>query len=93
LQNGSVPTIIDVREDFELEISKMDGAIHIPMNDLPKRLDELNAETDYVIMCRSGVRSAQICEFLANQNFRSVTNLSGGINEWAKRVDTSLTVY
>ena len=93
LQNGSAPTVIDVREDFELEISKMDGAIHIPMNDLPKRLDELNAETDYVIMCRTGARSAQICEFLANQNFKSVTNLSGGINEWAKKIDSSLPVY
>ena len=93
LINGSSPIIIDVREEFELEISKLDEAIHIPMNELPKRLDELNAETDYVIMCRTGVRSAQICEFLSNQNFRSVTNLTGGINEWAKRVDTSLAVY
>ena len=93
LEHGSAPTIIDVREDFELEISKMDGAIHIPMNELPKRLDELNADEDYVIMCRTGVRSAQICEFLANQNFKSVANLTGGINEWAKRVDDSLPVY
>ena len=93
LLNGSSPIIIDVREEFELEISKLDEAIHIPMNELPKRLDELNAEIEYVIMCRTGVRSAQICEFLSNQNFRSVTNLTGGINEWAKRVDTSLAVY
>ena len=93
LENGSAPTIIDVREDFELEISKMEGAIHIPMNELPKRLDELSADEDYVIMCRTGVRSAQICEFLANQNFKSVANLTGGINEWAKRVDDSLPVY
>ena len=93
LQNEFYPTIIDVREEFELEISKLDEAIHIPMNDLPKRLDELNAETDYVIMCRTGVRSAQICEFLANQNFRSVANLTGGINEWAKKIDSSLPVY
>ena len=93
LKNDSSPTIIDVREEFELEISKLDEAIHIPMNELPKRLDELNAETEYVIMCRTGVRSAQICEFLSNQNFRSVTNLTGGINEWAKRVDTSLAIY
>ena len=63
------------------------------MNQIPKRLDELNPDTDYVVMCRTGVRSSQICEFLANQNFRSVTNLSGGINEWAKQVDTSLPVY
>jgi len=92
-KNGSAPTIIDVRENFELEISKMEGAIHIPMNQLPKRLDELNADEDYVIMCRTGVRSAQICEFLSNQNFKSVANLTGGINEWAKRVDDSLSVY
>ena len=93
LNNGSSPTIIDVREEFELEISKLDEAIHIPMNDLPNRLDELNFETDYVVMCRTGVRSAQICEFLSNQNFSSVSNLTGGINEWAKRVDTSLAIY
>jgi adenylyltransferase/sulfurtransferase len=93
LKNGSSPTIIDVREEFELEISKLDEAIHIPMNDLPNRLDELDSETDYVVMCRTGARSAQICEFLSNQNFRSVSNLTGGINEWAKRVDTSLAIY
>ena len=93
LQNGSAPTVIDVREDFELEISKLEGAVHIPMNELPKRLDELSADEDYVIMCRTGVRSAQICEFLANQNFKSIANLTGGINEWAKRVDDSLPVY
>ena len=93
LHNGDAPTVIDVREDFELEISKMEGAVHIPMNELHKRLDELNADEDYVVMCRTGVRSAQICEFLANQNFKSVANLTGGINEWAKRVDDSLPVY
>ena len=93
LQNGAAPTIIDVREDFELEISKLNGALHIPMNEVPKRLEELNADSDYVIMCRTGVRSAQICEFLSNQNFKSVANLTGGINEWAKRVDGTLPVY
>ena len=93
LQNGSAPIIIDVREDFELEISKIDGSIHIPMNQVPKRLEELSPEKEYVIMCRTGVRSAQICEFLANQNFQSVSNLTGGINQWAKQIDSSLPVY
>jgi len=93
LKNGSSPTIIDVREEFELEISKIDSAMHIPMNQVPKRLEELNPDNEYVIMCRTGVRSSQICEFLANQNFKSIANLTGGINEWAKRVDDSLPVY
>ena len=93
LKKGSSPVIIDVREDFELEISKLARAIHIPMNDLPKRLDELNVDENYVIMCRTGVRSAQICEFLANQNFKSVANLTGGINEWVQKVDPAQQVY
>jgi len=92
-KNGMSPTIIDVREEFELEISQIDGALHIPMNQVPNRLEELNPKIDYVIMCRTGVRSSQICEFLSNQHFSSVTNLSGGINEWAKRIDSSLPVY
>ena len=93
LKKGAAPIILDVREDFELEISHIDGALHIPMNQVPKRLEELNPNNNYVIMCRTGVRSSQICEFLSNQNFRSVSNLSGGINEWAKQIDSSLPVY
>ena len=93
LQNELSPTIIDIREDFELEISRLEGAIHIPMNDVPSRLNELNVEEKYVIMCRTGVRSAQICEFLANQNFKNVANLEGGINKWVKEVDPSQQVY
>ena len=72
LKNEFSPIIIDVLEDFELEIFKLEKAIHIPMNDLPKRLNELYAEKDYVIMCRTGARSAQICEFLSIQNFVTI---------------------
>jgi len=93
MQNGSAPIILDVREDFELEISKIDGAMHIPMNQIPNRINELNPDVDYVVMCRTGVRSSQICEFLSNQNFQSVANLVGGINEWAKQIDPSMPVY
>ncbi len=82
-----------MREDFEFEISQIDGAVHIPMNQVPKRLEELNPDNEYVVMCRTGVRSSQICEFLTNQNFRSVANLTGGINEWAKKIDSSLPIY
>lgn len=86
-------TLLDVREDFELEISHLEGAIHIPMNEVPKRIAELDENGNYVVMCRTGGRSAQICEFLTNQNFRSVSNLSGGINEWARKIDSSLPAY
>ena len=93
LKNKISPIIIDVREEFELEISKLEGAIHIPMNDLPNRLNELDIDQDYIIMCRTGVRSAQICEFLINNNFKSIANLIGGINEWVQKIDPSQPVY
>tara|TARA_B100000945_G_C20378875_1_gene596101 strand:- start:215 stop:1351 length:1137 start_codon:yes stop_codon:yes gene_type:complete len=93
LKNKISPIIIDVREEFELEISKLEGTIHIPMNDLPNRLNELDIEQDYIIMCRTGVRSAQICEFLINNNFKSIANLIGGINEWVQKIDPSQPVY
>ena len=93
INSGFSPTIIDVREDFELEISQISGALHIPMNQIQDRMEELNPNNDYVIMCRTGVRSSQICEFLSNKNFKSISNLSGGINEWAKQIDSNLPVY
>ena len=67
--------------------------MHIPMNQIPNRINELNPDVDYVVMCRTGARSSQICEFLSNQNFQSVANLAGGINEWAKQIDPSLPIY
>ena len=63
------------------------------MNDLPNRLNELDIDQDYIIMCRTGVRSAQICEFLKNNNFKSIANLTGGINEWVQQIDPSQQVY
>ena len=65
----------------------------IPMNQIPNRISELDPKNNYVIMCRTGVRSSQICEFLIKQNFESISNLTGGINEWAKKIDSSIPIY
>ena len=93
LNGDECPTIIDVREDYEVAISKLQQAIHIPMNEIPQNIKKFDTNSDYVILCRSGVRSAQICEFLIDNNFTSVSNLLGGINEWAKKIDKTLTIY
>lgn len=85
-------TLLDVREPHELHISSLDGQ-HIPLDDLPGRVDELNADDEIVVMCRSGARSAKACEILEKNGFSNVSNLKGGINEWAKEIDNSLPVY
>ena len=93
IKEGSAPKIIDVRENFELEICKINESIHIPMNDISARLKELNVDENYVVICKSGVRSAQICDFLVKQKFKSVSNLIGGINEWVKQIDPKQQAY
>ena len=93
IKGGNTPKIIDVRESFELEISKINESIHIPMNDIPARFKELNEGENYVVICRTGVRSAQICDFLVKQKFKSVFNLVGGINEWVKQIDPTQQAY
>jgi len=93
LQGNSPPEVIDVREPHELEISCLPGAENIPLGQLAARLSELDSAQAYVVMCRSGVRSAQALDLLASAGFRKVKNLRGGINAWAREVDTRLRVY
>jgi adenylyltransferase/sulfurtransferase len=69
------------------------GAVNIPLGILAARLSELDSAQEYVVLCRSGSRSAQAQDLLASAGFRRVKNLRGGINAWAKEVDTKLRVY
>ena len=89
--------LLDVREPFEQYQSKIEynNATLIPVDQLSGRLDELDAKKDneIVCMCRSGGRSAKACELLEKEGYTNVKNLKGGINQWAKDIDTSLPVY
>ncbi len=86
-------TLLDVRDPHEVHISKIENSTLIPLDDLPGRLDELDKESEIVVMCRSGARSAKACELLEKNGFGNTSNLKGGVNEWAKNIDTSLPVY
>ena len=70
--------IIDVREDFEVENGMIPGATNIPLGDIPARAAELDQSKSYIVVCKGGVRSANACEYLAEQGF-DVTNLDGGM--------------
>lgn len=95
LQSGVKPLMIDVREAHELANGMIEGAIHIPMNDVPARLEEFTShqEQTVVLICRSGKRSAQVGQFMEHVGFKDVINLDGGMNDWAAYVDSSMTVY
>ncbi len=90
---GTAPIIVDVREPHEYQICKIDGSVLIPLGDLPARVGELDATTEIVMQCRSGVRSAKGAAFLRERGFTSVRNLTGGILAWVDQVDPSQPKY
>jgi sulfur-carrier protein adenylyltransferase/sulfurtransferase len=85
--------LLDVREPHELEISALPNAVNIPLGQLAGRLTELDSAEDMVVFCKGGTRSARALELLVSAGFKKVKNLKGGINAWAKEVDTKLPIY
>ncbi|CAG0978248.1 putative adenylyltransferase/sulfurtransferase MoeZ [Anaerolineales bacterium] len=85
--------LLDVREPHELEISALPNAINIPLGQLAGRLSELDSAEEMVVFCKGGTRSTRALELLVSAGFKKVKNLKGGINAWAKEVDTNLPIY
>jgi rhodanese-related sulfurtransferase len=86
IHTGEKVNIIDVREDFEVEQGKIPGAKHIPLGQLPERLDELDKKEQYFMVCRSGGRSGSACEYLSSLGY-DVTNMVGGMLAWEDEVE------
>jgi len=85
--------LLDVRNDQEVMVSNINNSIHIPMNQIPSRLDEIDKSKEIIVQCKSGKRSAKVCKFLIQNGFPDVKNLTGGILAWAKHIDNSIIVY
>ncbi len=85
--------LLDVREPYEYEIARIPGAKLIPLGDLPKRIQELDPDAEIVAHCRSGVRSQKAVDFLKQNGFTKVRNMTGGILAWSDKVDPSVPKY
>ncbi|MEW1980335.1 rhodanese-like domain-containing protein [Citricoccus sp. NPDC079358] len=81
---GDVPenaTILDVREDDEWVLGRAAGALHIPLGELPERLEELDPDTDYYVICRTGGRSMRAAGFMVDHGYSAI-NIAGGSGAW-----------
>jgi sulfur-carrier protein adenylyltransferase/sulfurtransferase len=85
--------LIDVREPFEYEIARIDGAKLIPLGEIADRMDELQREQAIVVHCHSGKRSAQAVRLLQQRGFSNVYNLEGGIDAWSDQIDPNVPKY
>jgi adenylyltransferase/sulfurtransferase len=84
--------LIDVREPFEYEIARIDGAKLIPLREIAERANELGNE-EIVVHCHSGMRSAQAVELLRKAGLTNVSNLEGGIDAWSEEIDPTVPRY
>jgi rhodanese-related sulfurtransferase len=73
--------ILDVRESWEWAEGHIEGAVHIPLGDLPARVDELDPQAQTLVVCHVGARSAQATAWLS-QLGHDVANLAGGMDAW-----------
>lgn len=90
---GESPCVLDVREARELAVARYPfPVLHIPMGQIPARLDEIPQDRTVVCACRSGSRSAHIAAYLRSHG-RDAVNLDGGILAWSARIDPSIPQY
>jgi adenylyltransferase/sulfurtransferase len=85
--------LVDVREPFEYDISRIPGSKLIPLGELPARLSELDSADDIVLHCKVGGRSAKALRILQEAGFRKLNNLQGGITAWSDEIDPSIPKY
>ena len=93
LDGNDRPVLLDVRQDWETQICRLQNAVHIPIEEIEFRTEELDPTTEIVVYCHQGVRSAAVAEYLRQLGFADVKNLAGGLDAWARTVDPTMRRY
>ena len=94
LDQGDDLQIIDVREDYEVEIARLPNTVHIPLAQVLSRMNEIDPNRETVVHCKMGGRSARAIDALQRSGFTGkLINLKGGIIGWSNEVDPSVPKY
>jgi rhodanese-related sulfurtransferase len=86
-------TIVDVREPWERQTASIAQSRHIPMADVPARMQELDPDQHIVVYCHHGVRSLSVTDWLRKQGYENVQSLAGGIDRWSQEIDPKVPRY
>jgi len=93
IKNDPPPVLLDVREAWEFEHCHIDGSLNISMSQIPAEKEKLDPTREVVVICHHGIRSFQVASCLAQAGFTRVMNLTGGVDEWARSIDTDMPQY
>jgi rhodanese-related sulfurtransferase len=87
------PVLLDVREPWEYQASRIEGSQLMPMREVPARVGDIDPGKEVVAICHHGGRSMQVALFLQKQGIERVHNLVGGIDAWSRTVDPAVPLY
>jgi rhodanese-related sulfurtransferase len=93
LSTPGAPLLLDVRQDWETKLCRLPNSVHIPIEEIEGRTEELDPESEIVVYCHAGVRSAAVGQYLRQLGFKSVKNLAGGVDAWAQKVEPGMRRY
>ncbi|NJM96183.1 MAG: rhodanese [Phormidesmis sp. RL_2_1] len=89
--------LIDVREPHEIDVASIPNFINLPLSQFPAWSPTISTQLDpkaeTIVMCHLGMRSAQMCQWLMQQGFTNVKNLTGGIDAYSRKIDPSVPIY
>lgn len=94
--NGSSrPLLLDCRTAEEFALARIDGAVLIPMQEIPQRLGALESHRDrpLIVHCHHGMRSLRVAGWLREQGFSRATSMAGGIDAWSTTIDPRVPRY
>ena len=91
--NNKDAVFLDVREHSELAICRIEGALHIPMGEVPERHEAIPRDAPLIVLCHHGMRSLNVVQYLETKGFQNAINLTGGIHSWAVDVDPEMKQY
>jgi rhodanese-related sulfurtransferase len=93
LDVGATFLLVDVREPWEYEVCRIDGAKLIPMGSIPQNLQALDVDEDVVCYCHHGMRSMDVAVWLRGQGVQRAKSLAGGIERWSLEIDPRVPRY
>jgi rhodanese-related sulfurtransferase len=93
LAGADRPVLLDVRQDWETRLCRLENSVHIPIEEIELRSGELDTTGEIIVYCHQGVRSAAVAEYLRQLGFGNVRNLAGGLDLWACTVDPAMPRY
>ena len=97
LDDGEKFTLVDVREPLEYDICRIDGSVLVPLSQIeemrPQNLHSLSHGDVIILYCKAGLRSLKAAKALKKIGFKNVRSMAGGIEEWSKKIDSSMPRY